>query len=103
MAYIECSEQYCYQNTHQGRNGACNFHEGVIVAEAKINLSLSRAARATQKLSITIHEKGRTSFEEENFKKLMEAQLQNLTETKPKIQKVVLVHFKKNIIEILLK
>ncbi|KAK7818973.1 hypothetical protein CFP56_040825 [Quercus suber] len=50
-----------------------------------------------EKLSITVHENeidSTCSFEEENFKKLKKAQIkgQNRWTTKPKIQKVVLMH-----------
>ena len=53
---------------------------------------------ATEKLSITVQEKGSNSSEEEKFKKLEEARVKllNRGKTKPKIRKVVLVHFNKN-------
>ena len=59
---------------------------------------------AIQNLSITIHDEGRTSSEEANFKKLKEARdkWQNEKTTEPKIQKVMLVHFNKNKIVFLL-
>ena len=52
----------------------------------------------TEKRSITIHDEGSTSFEEDKFKKLEKARgkLQNQVTTKPKIRKVVMVHFSKN-------
>ena len=55
-------------------------------------------ASATEKLNITVQEKGSNSSVEEKFKKLREAPIkrQNQVTTKPKIRKVVLVHFNKN-------
>uniref|UniRef100_A0A2N9IE34 Uncharacterized protein n=1 Tax=Fagus sylvatica TaxID=28930 RepID=A0A2N9IE34_FAGSY len=55
-------------------------------------------ASATEKLNITVQEKGSNSSVEEKFKKLREAAIkrQNQATTKPKIRKVVLLRDHKN-------